>query len=162
MTHLSMVRVKKICESLTLSRTRVAIAAALETFFSQQNCQIFPQSFSKAVVATALALPILAFNVDRTLADDKRDFSVVNNTKTPLDALYISVSGFNSWGENVLDKSVPSGESVKLHYTGNSSDCLFDIKGVFSDGVETDERQVDFCKVGTYTFHDQDQQPKAK
>ena len=123
---------------------------------------MFPQSFSKIVVATALALPIVAFNIDRTLADNKRDFSIVNNTNTSLNALYISASGSNDWGENVLDKSVPSGGSAQLHYTGNSSDCLFDIKGVFSDGVETDERQVDFCKVGKYTFHDQDQQPKPK
>ena len=123
---------------------------------------MLPQSFSKIVVATALALPIVSFNVHRVLADDKRDFSVINQTSTTLEALYISTSGSNNWGENVLDKSVPSGESAELHYTGNSSDCLFDIKGVFSDGVETDERQVDFCKVGTYTFHDEDQPPKVK
>lgn len=123
---------------------------------------MFPKSFSKIMVATALALPIVSFNVDKAFADDNRDFSIVNNTSTTLDALYISASGSNNWGENVLEKSLPSGDSAELHYTGNSSDCLFDIKGVFSDGVETEERQVDFCKVGTYTFDDEDQQPKVK
>ncbi|HAA29200.1 MAG TPA: hypothetical protein DCE56_17735 [Cyanobacteria bacterium UBA8553] len=141
---------------------KVAIAAALKILFQKQNCEMFPKSFSKIVVATALALPIVSFNIDRALADDKRDFSIINNTSTALDALYISASGSNNWGDNVLEKSIPSGDSADLHYTGNSSDCLFDIKGVFSDGVETDERQVDFCKVGTYTFHDEDQQPQDK
>ena len=112
-------------------------------------------SLQKIMVATVLSLPIISFNIPSALADDQRDFTVVNNTSTTLKALFISSSGSTMWGENVLDESIPTGASTELNFIGEASDCLFDIKGIFSDGAETEDRQVDFCKVGTYTFNNE-------
>ena len=112
-------------------------------------------SLQTIVVATVLSLPIVSFNIPSALADDQRDFTVVNNTSTPLKALFVSLSGSTTWGENVLDESIPTGASTDLSYVGEASSCLFDIKGIFLDGAETEDRQVDFCKVGTYTFNDE-------
>jgi hypothetical protein len=113
------------------------------------------QSLQKIIVVTVLSLPIVSFNISSALADDQRDFTVVNNTSTTLEALFVSSSGSTTWGENVLDESIPTGASTALNYMGEASDCLFDIKGIFSDGVETEDRRVDFCKVSTYTFNDE-------
>lgn len=106
------------------------------------------------IVAMLLSLPTVSFNVERTFAADKRDFRVVNDTSTTLDALYVSTSNATNWGDNILGQKIPSGASAHLSYTGKDSECLFDLKGVFSDGIEVDEKQVNLCKVGTYTFND--------
>lgn len=116
---------------------------------------MFPEFLSKIMAATTLSLPIIMFNVHSAFAEIYRDFKVVNNTNTPLEALYVTASSAADWGGNILDKKIAAGESAELRYTGNVSSCLFDVKGIFSDGVETDERQVDFCKVGTYRFRDE-------
>lgn len=104
-------------------------------------------------VATAItySIPILLLGANSALAD-RRDFTVHNNSRLTIQYLYVSDSGSNTWGSDVLgaDTVLESGESTLVYFTDNSSNCFYDIKAVAENGAELDDRQVNLCGISDY------------
>ena len=104
--------------------------------------------FFGAVVAAALFLAAPAMAEDLT-------FTFINASSSPVDGLYISHVGTNSWEENMMSgDSLDPGQSTSVVIADGRSTCEYDIKVTFEDGSHTDERDVDLCSLGAYTVHD--------
>lgn len=105
----------------------------------------------KAMLATALALPTVLMMGQSVLAEDLT-FRLKNSSDSPLVEFYVEDSSENNWGENLLSDSVNPGEVGKVTIADGRTTCTYDILGVFADGSKLDERQLDLCELGSYTY----------
>ena len=113
---------------------------------------MFHKSFRNAMVAVALSLPVVSLTAHNSLAD-QRDFTVINKTSSPIRHLYVSYTGEDKWGEDILGKDLLAvGESTLIYFTGDDKVCSYDIKAVFEDGEEAEDYKVNLCETETYSF----------
>ena len=82
-----------------------------------------------------------------------KSYSFFNYSGHIVKYLYITATGYDSWGKDLLGSSVlGSGDSVSLRY--NDKYRYYDVKVVFSDGDDLIFRKSDFRNVWRKTlFH---------
>ena len=79
-------------------------------------------------------------------------YSFVNYSGYTIKNLYISASGYNKWGKDLLGKSVlQNGDSVSLRYNNDSR--YFDIKVVWMDGSNSTCSRHDYKSVWRVTLY---------
>lgn len=115
-----------------------------------------------AFVRTAIALPIVAGTGDFAIAQEDLltnplSFTIENFTQHTLEEFYVSPTSVDTWENDRLGENVvPPGATYDIFIDDNREDCLYDVLGVFSNGDEIDQRQVDLCiNEGTYTYYDE-------
>ncbi len=109
------------------------------------------RSFSRVMAATVLALPTLLMMGQKALAEDLT-FTLKNSSDSPLVEFYVEDSSNNDWGSNLLTESVEPGEAGTVEIADGLTTCTYDILGVFADGSKLDERQLNLCELGSYTY----------
>lgn len=74
------------------------------------------------------------------------DFTLTNNTRHTLMALYLSLPSTNDWEEDIFGYDVlEAGESMEISIDDGLDACVYDIRADFSDGDSVQVRRVDFC-----------------
>jgi len=107
----------------------------------------------KFVSYALLALTLLFTSASTVSALDRR-VQIVNKTGYTMVRFYGSNKGADSWQEDILGSDVLlSGRSVNINFGDNSGYCKFDFKAVFDDGEVVEKRNVNICKIGTFTFN---------
>jgi hypothetical protein len=85
----------------------------------------------------------------------EQDFTLNNNTSKTMKSLYVSPHSSEHWGPDILGQdTLGSGDSVKVEFDRDESECNWDVKGDFEDGGTAEVDDVDFCTVDTVNFHD--------
>lgn len=107
--------------------------------------------FPKAMIATAFALPALSIMAQSALAEDLA-FTLKNSSNSPLVEFYVEASSQDNWGSNLLTESVSPGETGTVTIADGRTTCTYDILGVFADGSKLDERKLNLCELGSYTY----------
>ena len=83
-------------------------------------------------------------------------FELFNDTSVDLMEFYTSPANVNEWEEDVLGSEyLPSGYAVDVVIADGRSDCVYDIRGVFYDGDEVEDFEVDLCDLEAYTFYEE-------
>src|SRR4051812_17973924 len=100
-----------------------------------------------ALFAT-LALPRMA------QADD-RDFDLINNSTSPISAVYVSPADDDDWGANVLTDNINPGELRGILFQDELATCLYDVRVEFADGSNGELRDLDLCATNSITLDDQ-------
>ncbi len=90
-----------------------------------------------AALTICLAFPVVA----------EGSFEMVNETGHTITGVYAGPSNESSWGPNVLNGRIASGEVVVITLDSAGYGCIWDLKYVFSDGEEYDEYEVDICEI---------------
>lgn len=90
-----------------------------------------------AALAICLALPAAA----------EGSFEMVNETGYTITGVFAGPSNESSWGPNVLQGTVATGQTVVITLDSSGYGCLWDLKYVFSDGDEFDEYEIDICEI---------------
>ena len=112
-------------------------------------------SLPKFVTLVSLCLPIISLNIQSALAADVRDFNLHNNAGVDIQEVFVSASGEDTWGADILDiDTLGAGESADVSFEDGSDNCLYDLRAVAEDGRELDARQINFCEVADYTIHE--------
>jgi hypothetical protein len=107
-------------------------------------------NFVRTAVATAMAIPSLAFFSNAASAG-RADFVVRNMSDVPMVRLQVSSSNRSDWGRDLLRSStVDPGESVTVRV--NEPGCIHDIRATFATGQVLEEGGVNLCEVDSYTF----------
>lgn len=81
-------------------------------------------------------------------------FSLENDTSSVVTEFYLSSPGVDNWEENLVTSPIQIGEKVSSKITGADS-CVFDVKTVFADGTETEDRSFDLCDTPNYKIEDE-------
>lgn len=109
----------------------------------------------KFVILVSLCLPIISLNVQSVLAADVRDFNLHNNADVDITEVFVSESGENTWGADILDiDTLAAGKSADVSFENGSDNCLYDLRAVAEDGRELNARQINFCEVSDYTINE--------
>lgn len=91
-----------------------------------------------------LASPAIAAN---------RKVDIINKTGKTLTHFYASTPKEESWEEDILGSdTVDHGEEFEANIDDGTGACIFDFKGVFSDGKELVKRRVNVCQISKFTF----------
>jgi hypothetical protein len=108
-----------------------------------------------AIVAAALAMPIVSLLAQAALAD-KSDFWVRNNSHNIISELYLSASDVDAWDNNLLkSETLKSGDRFQVAFADAADNtCLYDIRAVFSDGQVVEDYKVNVCENDFYAFFD--------
>jgi hypothetical protein len=100
-----------------------------------------------ALFAT-LALPTLAHA-------DERDFDLINNSTSPISAVFVSPAEDDAWGQNILNENINSGDSRAILFSGELATCIYDLRVEFLDGSNGELRDLDLCATNNVTLDDQ-------
>ena len=85
------------------------------------------------------------------------NLTLMNQTSDALEEFYVTPAAIDISGiERLQNRLVAPGDSVLLAL--DISECLYDVRGVFSNGAEVLDYGIDLCalETGTYTFFDPD------
>ena len=89
------------------------------------------------------------------LAGDDLEFKLTNASHANMKAFYVSHVGANSWENNLIAGAVVrSGDTAQVVVADGRTTCSYDIRAVFDDGSETDDRNIDLCETRGYTVRD--------
>lgn len=107
------------------------------------------------LLATACAPQPQSQPQPQQAASADRRVRLVNNSSKTIMSFYASNTRRDRWEEDILRNStVPPGKTVTINIDDGSGACNFDFKTVMRGGQELVRRNVDVCKVATYTITD--------
>ena len=108
------------------------------------------------ILALVASLALLGGGAQRALADDPRDFTLVNGSQVTIREVYVSASDVQSWQDDVLGADVlPPGDRVNIRFNPTDADagkCVYDIRVIGSNGAEGRMTLVNLCETTTVTF----------
>ena len=118
---------------------------------------ISKNSLQKFAVAIVLSLPVASLTVETVLAQQQDlVFTLVNKTDATLSEFYASPTGVDNWEEDILGQDVLNvGDSGTITIADGRETCIYDIKGVFTDGDSAEQYKVNLCETETYEFYNQ-------
>ena len=107
----------------------------------------------KFVSFALLALTLLFTSASTVSALDRR-VRIVNNTGYTIVRFYGSNKGSDSWEEDILGSDIlAAGDSVMIDFDDGTGYCKFDFKAVFDDGDVLVKKNINICKIGTFTYN---------
>lgn len=109
---------------------------------------------SSALKSGLFALLAISAGAAPALAEDLT-FTLNNGTSAAVTEFYLSPANVGDWEENLLGQdALPSGAATDVTVADGRATCTYDIKTVFKDGSEIDDRGVNLCELGAYTVHE--------
>ena len=78
-------------------------------------------------------------------------FDIVNGLDRRITQLYLAPSSGTDWEENVIESPLEGGETLEMTVDDGTSECLYDLKAVFKGRKDFEEREIDICKVQSFT-----------
>ena len=80
---------------------------------------------------------------------------IINNTGLTMEVFQASNTRRNSWEEDILgDEVVRPGGSFTANINDGTGACMFDFRAKFRGGGELVKRNVNVCRIETFTFND--------
>jgi hypothetical protein len=108
----------------------------------------------RRLLLPVVSASVIALVIVQSAFADPRDFELKNNSSVDLAFAYVSPTGIDEWGDDILGTGLlPAGQSVNVSFRafdGNS--CAYDIKVMGAGGEEGYLYKVDLCTVSQVTF----------
>lgn len=140
----------------TLGRLRTASArergaAGLQRFARRLDPRRATSVGARARPLTALALAVVV--AAGTASANERLLRVNNLADATIIRLYVSPSGAEDWGADVLSSGrLEPGESMLLDYDDGSGNCVFDVKALYTTDEVSTLFAVNFCEIDDLNF----------
>ncbi|KIC44011.1 hypothetical protein RA28_13490 [Ruegeria sp. ANG-S4] len=100
----------------------------------------------------AAALTALSIFATAAMAEDL-EFLIINETSVDLVEFNVSAASSDSWERNLLQGGyLASDYEVGVLIADGLTTCVYDIRGVFSDGASVEDYGLDLCELGEYAF----------
>lgn len=100
-------------------------------------------------LASVMLLSLSAVSADAL----DRHVRIINNTNFTIVRFYGSNKGSDSWEEDILGSDVLSPySSVNINFDDGTGYCKFDFKAVFNDGDVLIKKNINICKIGSFTY----------
>ena len=114
------------------------------------------RSLSTLVRGGAAAGLILAATATAALADDARDFAIINGSTSIITKVYIAPTSASDWGPQVLSAPINPAETRAFSFSGPSvPGCLYDIHISYNDDRPDELDSVNICNVATVNVADE-------
>jgi hypothetical protein len=107
---------------------------------------------SKALLAAAA---LAAFSAAAPAHAEDLIFMLDNQSSTPVHEFYASPANVDNWEEDILGQDIlEAGNFARITIRDGRATCTYDLKIIFSDGEEMEERAINLCETGSYTVSD--------
>ncbi len=107
----------------------------------------------RAMASRLITLALAVVAAAGTASADQRLLRVNNLADATIIRLYVSPSGAEDWGADVLASGMlEPGESMLLDYDDGSGTCVFDVKAVYTTDEESILSEVNFCEIDDLNF----------
>ena len=81
-------------------------------------------------------------------ATAQQDFTILNNTGSVIEQVFVSASKTDDWEDDVLGEDVlEDGGRVKIRFDKEEESCLFDIRVAYTDGETAVWHGINLCEV---------------
>lgn len=119
----------------------------------EKNLMNFQSKFLRTALLS-FAFILLTFTVSNA-QDSEWSFKVTNNTKYTIKKLYAAEAGAK-YKYFDIGAGIPPGKTITIVWNKktDSEDCNQYFKAVYSDGVETEEAEFDFCEENVHLVFD--------
>lgn len=108
----------------------------------------------KSQLSLAAAAIAVALSTTPAFADDLV-FMLDNQSSGAIQEFYASPVGVDDWEEDILGADIlASQEAARITIADGRTVCEYDLRIVFEDGDEMEERAIDLCETGSYTVSD--------
>ncbi len=85
-------------------------------------------------------------------AQDNPSFNLVNRGRLAIREIYTTSTGQNTWGQDRLQRgTVPANMNVPVRLPADGN-CLYDIRVVYENGANEEQRRVNTCVVDSVSF----------
>jgi hypothetical protein len=109
---------------------------------------------SRVLVSAAVAAGMLVGSSTFGEALDRR-VRIINNTSEVMMKFQASNRDSRSWEEDILGRDVlRPGQSVMININDGTGYCVFDFRATFRSGATATRRQVNVCRVASWTIND--------
>lgn len=109
----------------------------------------------RSLVASALIFCSAPLLFMQPASANKGNFRVYNYSRENVVGLYITASGFNSWGRNILQRSLHGGTSIGITFNDPYADkCYYDFRVVLADGEVVRKYGIDVCQNEYFEVYD--------
>jgi hypothetical protein len=126
-------------------------AARLQRFARRLDPRRAAPVGARARRLIALALAVVA--AAGTASANERLLRVNNLADATIIRLYVSPSGAEDWGADVLASGMlEPGESMLLDYDDGSGNCVFDVKALYTTDEVSTLFAVNFCEIDDLSF----------
>lgn len=95
---------------------------------------------------------VLGFAVSANGYAGKQDFTLVNQTGTSIEELYISPTQSDDWKENILQNVLEDGESIDITFTGRD-EKYWDIMVIDEDGNQYTWEKFNLADLSKITLY---------
>jgi hypothetical protein len=110
----------------------------------------------KLARAGAVAGLLLGGSATAALADDARDFDIVNGSTSIITKLYVAPSAASDWGPQILTQAVPPGATLHITFSGpGTPGCQYDIHISYNDDRPDQLNNVIVCNINALNISDQ-------
>ena len=99
----------------------------------------------------ALSAAVLALSAGTAAAETSATFTVENQTKETIVALYTGPSSSEEWGSNILNGFIEPGETIEVTL-GDVSECDVDFRFELKGGEPREFVQQNACKMNGKEF----------
>ena len=101
------------------------------------------------------AATIASLGLTAAAQADDLAFLIFNDSSADLVEFNVSPASSPAWEENLLRGGyLAPGYEIDVIIADGLSTCMYDIRGIFSDGGESEDYGLDLCDLGEYTFTD--------
>jgi hypothetical protein len=112
---------------------------------------------NKLLIALSLLVATMFFGSQPLKAQNSynRHVEVINGSSYTLRSFYASNIDSPVWEEDILGVSVLApGHEVNVDIDDGTGHCRYDLKAVFSNGQQVIRRNVDVCRLRSWTLYD--------
>ncbi|HLG70251.1 MAG TPA: hypothetical protein VK009_07490 [Chloroflexota bacterium] len=110
---------------------------------------------SNLVRAGAVAGLMLAGSATAALADDQRDFDIVNGSTSTITKLYVAPSASSEWGPQLLQGPIGPGGVLHITFTGPGvPGCQYDVHISYNDDRPDQLNNVVVCNINSLNVAD--------
>jgi hypothetical protein len=105
-----------------------------------------------AAVAIMSVMPLLS--AGPALAQDLRDFDIVNTSDVAAGGVYVSPSSADTWGPNILSDDVGPGDTLHVYFSDDLDTCDYDLYISYADGTRNQLSSLNLCATFRVVIHD--------
>ena len=82
-------------------------------------------------------------------------FTIFNDSSADLVEFNVSKSTSATWEANLMRGGyLAPGYEIDVVIADGQTTCVYDLRGIFEDGSEVEDFDIDMCDLGSYTFTD--------
>jgi hypothetical protein len=82
-----------------------------------------------------------------------KNFNLRNESRSVVTQIYVSRTGANRWGENILGQNpIPPGENAQVTFPASPGECVWDMKVRANGDSDAEKKAINLCEIAEVAY----------